>query len=401
MKLLSSESITYGHPDRLCDTIGNAILEEYLKGDSESHVGLEALATKENLVLSGEVKSKAKVSPEKVALEAIRAVGYCANSGFCPDTLKITNLIAAQSPDINQGVARENGEIGAGDQGIITGYATNETPLGLNVPTMVANLLTFAYQEYQKRNLTLYFPDAKSQVTYDPQAKVITDVVMAVSHAENLALEEIRETITSEVIDPVLQVARYYIPELTYDDVNIIINGTGKFTIYGPQSDCGVIGRKLAVDSYGGYAPLGGGNTNAKDPTKVDASAARAARHLALNLVFSGVCDTALVKLSYCIGHAKPISVALDLTVDGSPVSRKLQQAVEAWVEENYSFAVADMISNLDLTKQKYSQVTRTGQFGLVGVKVFNHFTDDNLQVPSWEQINLVPYLSLIASSYR
>lgn len=397
MKLLSSESITYGHPDRMCDTIGNVLLHEYLKQDPKSHVGLEALATENLLVLSGEVKTTASVDVEAVARQVIASIGYGKDSGFDPNTIQIQNRIASQSPDIDQGVSLGSDKVGAGDQGIITGYASRSTPLGLDIPTMAANLLTFAYQEFQKHHSTIYYPDAKSQVTIDPESRVITNVIMAVSHSADIDLEDLRQDITDQVIKPVLHLVQASCIGVDASNPQIIINGTGKFTIYGPKSDCGVIGRKLAVDSYGGYAPLGGGNTNAKDPSKVDASAARAARHLALNLVFAGVCDRCLVKLSYCIGIPEPISVAIDMWDGmGVPVSASKERRVQAWVEENYSFAVQEIIKRLDLTNQPYDKLTATGQFGLVGKALFEVFSDTKLVVPSWEKLDLVPYLTSI-----
>lgn len=358
---ITSESVSYGHPDRMCDTISNFLLDAYLTGDKYSHCGIECLANKDEIIVSGEVKSNSKVDIAGTVKSAIKFCGY---DDYSP---RIVNQIYQQSSEICSGVDND----GAGDQGIIFGYASKDTQLGLDVPTAFANLLTFRYQEYTKIN-SLFKPDAKSQVTYDTEDGSVV-IIFAASHSCQISLKDVRKEILENVINPVFALSKTF----GVKSINrVIINGTGTFTIYGPTSDCGVTGRKLAVDSYGGQCAIGGGNTNGKDPTKVDASAARAARNVALKIVEYGDYEWAKVCLSYCIGLPEPIDVTI-LTNKGV-------------IDSKFDFSVKNIIEYFDLRNQKYYEITRTGQFGLYGIELFNQLkVDSNTEfvVPSWEKI--------------
>ena len=379
--LFTSESVSLGHPDRLCDTIGNAILTEILKHDKNAHVGIEALATKNFLVLSGEVSSTFTPDYEGIARRVVKEIGYTKPEyGFCYDTFQFINKINTQSPDIAQGVNRENGVIGAGDQGIIFGFATNETEHFYPLAATIANALTTAYQDYIKKDSN-FRPDAKSQVTINYTTGEIDTIVFAASHNESASQEFVARTIKENVIIPVL---KDLVNPDSYKNTKFFINATGKFVICGPEGDAGVIGRKLVVDSYGGYAKIGGGCTNAKDPSKVDASAARAARHAAKNLVAAGIAQVATIQLAYAIGVAQPVSIAVDTESTGIIPDEK----IAAILGEIYDFSPAAIIKNLHLTETNYEAITSTGQFGQAASVVKDG--DNDLYFYPWEDLNLV-----------
>lgn len=356
----TSESVTYGHPDRMCDTISNFLLSAYLKDDKFSHCGIECLANEKEIIVSGEVKSKSHVNVQNVVKQAINFCGY---TDYNPI---IVDHISQQSPEICVGVDND----GAGDQGIIFGYANSETPLYLDIPTAFANLLTFKYQEFIKTN-NLFKPDAKSQVTYDDEDNSVI-IVFAASHSPEISLEDVKLRVFNNVIIPVFEIFKSLGVKTIKE---VIINYPGTFTLYGPAADCGVTGRKLVVDSYGGRCPIGGGNTNGKDPSKVDASAARAARNIALNLVKSKKYIWAKVELSYCIGKPDPIDVSI-LTNKGH-------------VKNTFDFSVKNIINHFHLRDQQYHEITKTGQFGLCGIEIYNKLKNinTNLVVPSWERL--------------
>ena len=382
-KLFTSESVSLGHPDRLCDTIGNAILTELLKHDKNAHAGIEALATKNFLVLSGEVSSTYTPDYEAIARRVVKEIGYTKPEyGFCYDTFTFINKINTQSPDIAQGVNRGNGVIGAGDQGIIFGFASNETEHYYPLAATIANALTTAYQEYIKKDPN-FRPDAKSQVTINYTTGEIDTIVFAASHNESASQEYVKRTIIDNIITPVLQ---ELVEPSSFEKTNILVNATGKFVICGPEGDAGVIGRKLVVDSYGGYAKIGGGCTNAKDPSKVDASAARAARHAAKNIVAAGIAETITIQLAYAIGVAQPVSISVDTEGTGKISDDK----IAAILSEVYDFSPAAIIENLHLAETNYEVITSTGQFG----QPYSEIQDgDNIvYLYPWEQLNLVDY---------
>ena len=379
--LFTSESVSLGHPDRLCDTIGNAILTDLLRHDKNARAGIEALATKNFLVLSGEVSSTYTPDYEKIARRVVKEIGYTKPEyGFCYDTFEFVNRINTQSPDIAQGVDRGNGIIGAGDQGIIFGYASNETENFYPMAATIANALTTAYQKYIKDDVN-FRPDAKSQVTINYATGEIDTIVFAASHNEAVSEEFVSRTITDNVIMPVLD---SLVDKSAYENTKILINATGKFVICGPDGDAGVIGRKLVVDSYGGYAKIGGGCTNAKDPSKVDASAARAARHAAKNLVAAGIAETVTIQLAYAIGVAQPVSIAVD--TEGTGIIP--DERIAAILGEVYDFSPAAIIENLNLLDTNYEIITSTGQFGQSYAT--REEDGETVHLYPWENLNLV-----------
>lgn len=383
----TSEAISQGHPDRLCDTVANTILSEALAQDPNAKVGLEALATKNFFALSGEVTLQGNpLSYEDITRDVIRQIGYDRDDyGFNYRTVDFLDRVNSQSPDIALGVIKGN-ETNAGDQGIMFGYASNEHESGLPLSAIAANALMFRYQEVQNENRHILSPDAKSQVTvdYTGEHPRISTIIIAASHKEEVSDLQVRELIITEVVNPVLA-------HLGIDDFclnNLHVNTTGRFVVCGPASDAGVVGRKLVVDSYGGHAPIGGGCTNGKDPSKVDASAARAARHAALNLVKAGVCSECLIQLSYAIGKQFPISI----NVEASNLREGLtEDSISEWLFKHYDFSVDGMIKNLNLKTQDYSRLTYAGQFG-TNCNLFKDLAlATYIKAPSWEQANLVP----------
>jgi len=378
-KLFTSESVSQGHPDRLCDTIGNTILTEILKRDKKAHVGIEALATKNFFVLSGEVSSTYTPDYEGIARTVAKDIGYNKPGlGFNGGDFVFINKVNTQSPDIAQGVNLKDGVIGAGDQGIIFGFACDETPEYYPLAATIANALTTRYQEYIEGDPNLR-PDAKSQVTINYTTGKVVTIVFAASHIEEASQEYVRKVVKENVIIPVLN--KLVGPD-AYKGAKLIINSTGKFSICGPAGDAGVIGRKLVVDSYGGYAPLGGGCTNAKDPSKVDASAARAARHAAKNLVAAGICKRVEIQLAYAIGVAAPVSISVD--TKGTGITS--DETIAGILSEVYNFEPAAIIKNLHLVETDYSVITRTGQFGVPA----SRDSRTGLYLYPWEELNLV-----------
>lgn len=381
-----SESISTGHADRLCDTVANTILTQALAQDPNARVGLEALATEDLFVLSGEVTIDGpRLDYEAITRDVIRQIGYDNHRyGFDYKTLEFVDAVNTQSPDIAQGV-NANDETNAGDQGIMFGYASAEHESGLPLSAIIANALTFRYQEVQNENRHILSPDAKSQVVvdYTGDHPKVTTIIIAASHKEDVSDDKVRELIVTEVVNPVLDAVG--INDFALN--NLLINTTGRFVICGPASDAGVVGRKLVVDSYGGHAPIGGGCTNGKDPSKVDASAARAARHAALNLVKAGICKECLIQLSYAIGKQQPVSI----NVEASGLHEGVTESrIEEYLTKKYDFSVEGIIKNLKLKSQDYSRLTYTGQFG-TNCSLFKDLAlATAIRVPSWEQFDKV-----------
>lgn len=336
-RLFTSEFVSFGHPDKIADQISDAILDEYLKKDPDARVAVETLVTENLVVIAGEVTAKDELSEsyiEHVARKLITDIGYDDPSlGFCGDTVKIEQHIHKQSPDIAVGVdASKTKEQGAGDQGIMFGYASNETHNGIPLTLDIAKSLIWKVEELMINGKTSkakgYYdnspqwirPDAKSQVTieYDENWKPlkIHTIVLSVQHDENVDIETVRKTMIEYVIKPTVGDAKVGYSELekqSFDDIIIHVNPTGRFVIGGPAGDTGLTGRKIIVDTYGGRAPHGGGAFSGKDPSKVDRSGAYIARHIAKNLVAAGVADEITVELAYCIGIAKPVSVYVNM----------------------------------------------------------------------------------------
>ena len=333
--LLTSESVTEGHPDKVCDMISDALLDAYLKEDPSAHVALETMASEDTVFIAGEVASFAKVDVKNKAREVICEIGYDSKEKGIDgkECLIITN-IGVQSPDIAQGVTQCNGTIGAGDQGMMFTQVRKEA------------ILTYLYT------------DGKSQVTvaYNNQGEIlgVTDVVISAQHNAEVSVQKLRMDIEEHVIREVIP------KELLLPDVKIHINPTGRFVVGGPAGDVGLTGRKIIVDTYGGIARHGGGAFSGKDPTKVDRSAAYMARYAAKNVVAAGFCKKCEINLAYAIGIPQPVSIKID-TFGTEEIPKEI---IEDTVNEVFDFSVAGIINSLSLTKVKYKPVAAYGHFG-------------------------------------
>ena len=371
-RLFTSESVTEGHPDKICDNISDGILDALMEQDPMSRVACETAITTDYVLIMGEITTKAKVDYEKIARETIREIGYDADEkGFNCDTCRVKVLLDSQSPDIAMGVdkaleARENEmsdeqleAIGAGDQGMMFGYATDETPELMPYAIALAHKLTKQLTKVRKDGTLPYLrADGKSQVTveYDEDGKPVhvNAVVISTQHAEDVTQEQIHEDIRKYVIDPI--VPAEFIDETT----KVFINPTGRFVIGGPNGDSGLTGRKIIVDTYGGYARHGGGAFSGKDCTKVDRSAAYAARYVAKNIVAAGLAKRCEIQLSYAIGVAQPTSVMVDTFGTGKLDDRKLVEIIR----EKFDLRPAGIIKMLDLRRPIYRQTAAYGHFG-------------------------------------
>ena len=371
-RLFTSESVTEGHPDKICDNISDAILDAVIEQDPMSRVACETAITTDFVLIMGEITTKAKVDFEKIARETIREIGYDDDAkGFNCDTCQVKVRLDQQSTDIAMGVdqaleARENqmteeqmDAIGAGDQGMMFGYASNETHELMPYPIALAHRLTKQLTKVRKDGTLPYLrADGKSQVSveYDEQGKPVhlDAVVISTQHAPEISQEQIHEDIRKYVLDPVLP------QELVDDETRIYINPTGRFVIGGPNGDSGLTGRKIIVDTYGGYARHGGGAFSGKDCTKVDRSAAYAARYVAKNLVAAGLADKCEIQLSYAIGVAQPTSVMVDTFGTGKLSDNRLVEIIR----ENFDLRPAGIIKMLDLRRPSYKQTAAYGHFG-------------------------------------
>jgi S-adenosylmethionine synthetase len=353
--LFTSESVSMGHPDKLADQISDGILDALLAEDPKSRVACETLVTTDFCCLAGEITTKAKVDYEKVARQVIRDVGYTDERiGFSADTCKVNVLLHSQSPDIAMGVDRD----GAGDQGLMFGYACNDTPELMPLPIALAhriiNRLTTARQ---KKEVAWLRPDSKSQVTveYDGDRPVrIEAVVVSTQHTPEVSNEDIRNFVINKIVQPVLP------RELVSGDIKYHINPTGRFEVGGPHGDCGLTGRKIIVDSYGGWGRHGGGAFSGKDPTKVDRSAAYMARHVAKNIVAAGLADRCEVQLAYAIGVADPVSVNVDTFETGKVDDERLCELVR----EVFALTPKGIIEYLNLRRPVYRKTAAGGHFG-------------------------------------
>ena len=360
--LFTSESVTEGHPDKICDNISDAFLDEYLKQDPNSRVAVETMVTTDFVVVSGEVTSKAifdKKAQEELVRKTIRDIGYNDKElMFDGDTCKVDLRLHSQSPDISQGVtATEEKEQGAGDQGLMFGYATNETEELMPMPILLAHKLIQKLSEV-RRNKTLAWvrPDGKSQVSVkyeNNKPTKIETVVISTQHAPEISQEEISNEIIDKVIKPVLG-------NLWDDKIKIYINPTGKFVIGGPHGDAGLTGRKIIVDSYGGFGRHGGGAFSGKDPSKVDRSACYMCRYIAKNLVAAKFADRCEVQLAYAIGVAEPVS----LYVNTFGTNKIPENQIEEIVRKNFDMKPSGIISQLDLKRPIYKKTASYGHFG-------------------------------------
>ena len=362
--IFTSESVSEGHPDKVCDQISDAILDAYLKEDPNSRVACETMIKNNLVIIAGEITSEANPELEAVVRNVINDIGYNNDKlGFNGNTCEFINHISKQSPDIAQGVNEGEGEDlnqGAGDQGLMFGYACNETENLMPAPIDLSHKLVKKQSEVRKSGKLAWLrPDAKSQVSvvYDNNRKEIkrlSAIVLSSQHDENISYKELKDEIYNHIILPV-------IPEnWITEETKILINPTGKFVIGGPVGDCGLTGRKIIVDTYGGMARHGGGAFSGKDPSKVDRSAAYAARYVAKNVVSSKLADYCEIQVSYAIGIAEPTSI----TIDTFGTNKIPEREIVSLVSENFDFRPKGLISYLDLKRPIYQNTAAYGHFG-------------------------------------
>ncbi len=363
--IFSSESVGEGHPDKVCDTISDAVLDACLDQDPYSRVACETYAKSNLVVVGGEITTKAKLDFNKIAREAIREIGYVHDDDvFHADKVLIMNAITSQSPDISQGVdarkakGKDTSEQGAGDQGLMFGYACNETPELMPAPIMYAHQLGRVLTKVRKTGKVKWLrPDAKSQVSVryvNDQPVEITNVVISTQHSADVEHSTIKEFCIEEIIKKTLP------KQLLTSKTVFLINPTGRFVVGGPQGDTGLTGRKIIVDSYGGMGRHGGGAFSGKDPSKVDRSAAYMGRYVAKNIVASGLASSAEIQFAYAIGYPDPVSVCVNTFGTGVVSDEQIERAVC----EVFSFKPAAIIKQLNLLRPIYSKTTNYGHFG-------------------------------------
>ena len=381
--LFTSESVTEGHPDKICDQISDAILDALLEQDPMSRVACETCTTTGIVMVMGEISTKAYVDIQKIVRDTVREIGYTRGKyGFDADTCGVITTIDEQSSDIAMGVdkaleAKENNmtdeeidAIGAGDQGMMFGFATNETEEYMPYPISLAHKLSRQLTKVRKDGTLSYLrPDGKTQVTVeydDGKPSRLDAVVLSTQHDPDITQEQIHEDIKREVFDKILPA------DMVDDETKFFINPTGRFVVGGPQGDSGLTGRKIIVDTYGGYARHGGGAFSGKDPTKVDRSATYAARYVAKNIVAAGLAKKCEVELAYAIGVAHPVSIMVDTYGTGKVSDEK----IEAAVEKVFDLRPAAIIKSLDLRKPQYKQLAAYGHMGREDLNVAWEKTD-------------------------
>jgi S-adenosylmethionine synthetase len=359
--IFTSESVTEGHPDKVSDGISDAILDAHLKADKKSRVACETLVSTGLVVVAGEITSKATIPYADIVRDKIRRIGYDdPGAGFDADTCAVMVTLDRQSPDISQGVTAGQGlfkEQGAGDQGMMFGYACDETPELMPMPIMYAHRLTAGLADVRRKDkVSSLRPDGKSQVSvvYENGEPVRVDtIVVSTQHSPDVTHKELREAIVEEVIKP-------NIPAKLLERTRYLVNPTGRFVVGGPQGDCGLTGRKIIVDTYGGMGRHGGGAFSGKDPSKVDRSAAYMARYVAKNIVAAKLARRCEVQLAYAIGFADPVSVLVDTFGTGAVPPAKIEKAVKAV----FGLKPAQIIKELDLLRPIYEPTSAYGHFG-------------------------------------
>ena len=360
--IFTSESVGEGHPDKVCDQVSDAILDACLEQDKFSRVACETMVKDNNLFLGGEITTSAKVDYEAISREVVKKIGYDNDEiGFNGDTLRFHNYISAQSPDIAQGVNEGTGEDkgqGAGDQGLMFGYACKETDVLMPLPIFLSHELVKKQAELRKDGNIMLRPDVKSQVAVqysdDYRPERIDSVVFSTQHVPNISQSDLKDFVIEEIIKGILP------SELIDKKTNYFINPTGAFEIGGPVGDCGLTGRKIIVDTYGGIARHGGGAFSGKDPSKVDRSAAYACRHIAKSLVAANLCDYCEIQVAYAIGVSKPVSVYVN-TFESEKISI---HEINQIVEENFDLTPKGLINNLKLLAPIYEPTAAYGHFG-------------------------------------
>lgn len=388
--LISSESVTEGHPDKLADQISDAVLDAILKEDPVGRVACETLVSTGLIVVAGEISTECYVDIPKIARDTVKEVGYTrAKYGFDGDTCAVITAIDEQSPDIAQGVdsakeAREMSDdeinrIGAGDQGLMVGYACNETEELMPLPICLAHKLTRKLAQVRKSKEIPYLrPDGKSQVTIeyaDGKPVRVDTVVISTQHHPSIDQAQIEAEIMEQVIKPVLPVG------LIESKPRILVNPTGRFVLGGPQADCGLTGRKIIVDTYGGAVPHGGGAFSGKDPTKVDRSGAYMARYAAKNVVAAGLADACQVQVAYAIGVAHPVSIMVETFGTG----RIADEKITALLREYFDFRPAAILRDLELRKPQYKRIAAYGHMGRIDLD----------PMPAWERTDRAETLRL------
>jgi S-adenosylmethionine synthetase len=357
--LFSSESVTEGHPDKVCDQISDAVLDEFLRHDPDSRVAVEAMITSGIVFVAGEVTSKGRPDIQKIVRDTIRTIGYDkAEYGFDYNSCSVLTSLHEQSPDISMGVsARTDKEQGAGDQGLMFGFATNETPELMPLPITVAHQLSMALaQVRKKKELSWVRPDGKSQVSVvyeDGAPKRIDSIVISTQHSPDISMSLLREEVINKVIKPVCG-------GWIDSETKFFVNPTGRFVIGGPPGDTGLTGRKIIADTYGGMGRHGGGAFSGKDPSKVDRSACYMSRYLAKNIVAAGLAEKCEVQVAYAIGVAEPISIMVETFGTG----KMPEEQIEGLVRKNFDMRPAGIIRTLDLKRPIYQQTAAYGHFG-------------------------------------
>jgi S-adenosylmethionine synthetase len=370
--IFTSESVSEGHPDKMADQISDAILDAIIAHDPHARVACETLTKTGMVVLAGEITTSAEIDYEGIVREVVNGIGYTHSGiGFDGHTCAVLNALGKQSPDINQGVDRGDRELqGAGDQGLMFGYASNETEVLMPAPITYAHRLVRRQAEVRKNGeLPWLRPDAKSQVTFryrDGKPAAVDAIVVSTQHAPEIAQKELYDAVMDLVIKPVIP------HEWFHHGTRVHINPTGKFVIGGPMGDCGLTGRKIIVDSYGGMARHGGGAFSGKDPSKVDRSAAYAGRYVAKNVVAAGLADRCEIQVSYAIGVAEPTSISLDTF----GTARVEEDLIVKLVREHFDLRPWGIITMLDLLRPIYRQTASYGHFGRDDIRLPWEATD-------------------------